>query len=130
MPAPQFTVEEVPNLHLHAEHELQAETLRAQLNFVGAMGFRSPALVFHRQHNFPEGRSREVHPIGDPRNLQSRVRDRQGRNRAHPGSADRGGIIDPPMQQLSFDGRAVVSPQPFAVNQRALARTVQVVLQR
>ena len=114
--------------HLAAEHLLQADRLGAELNLVGAMCLGFAAFVLDR-----EGARRtagEFDDVGDTRDAERQRAQRQPAHDPHPRPALWPARIDPLMQDAALGGGAVLRPQAFDMDQGALPRAEQLMLQR
>ena len=122
-----FAVIERAAGHLDPEHFLQAKRLRAELHLVGSMGFRFAPLVLHRQNpavgvEFDDvtlaGNSQPQrahrHPAGDPDARARLVR----------------AVVSPGVHDFSLGGEFVFRPSLLDMDQRALPRAIQPVLER
>ena len=129
---PRAAIEQRAVRHQHAQHFLEAQGLRAKLDTVLIANFGPPALVFDREWLLRAAALRGVklddvsltgktEAQGAKRNAISPPHrsPRLGATAIHPL------VLDPPLRRP-----CVLDPDPFEVNQRALPRTDDKMLER
>jgi len=120
-----LAVEQRAFRHRLAEHLLQAEGLRAELHFVGAMRLRTAALVFDRVGRIAmefDGIRLAVKAMDEGAQREP-AQDADARAAVWPAA------VDPLVHQPPLGGGAVLRPELLHMDQRALPRAEQVVLQ-
>lgn len=122
-----------------AEHLFEADRLRAELHRVAVVFFRFAALIFHRKR-LPAARftrqraagcdAMEFHDIRLPRQAEPRRRQRHAPRRNHVAALFASRLMHPLMQKVAERRQTVLLPRLLDMNQSALARAKEVVLQR
>ena len=122
-----------------AEHFFEADRLGAQLHGVGEVFFRLAALVFDRKR-LPASRfarqgaagraAVKFNGVGLSAQAEPRRDQRQPARGDDLAALFASGLVDMLMQDVAQHGQAVVLPCLFKMNQGALARAKEVMLQR
>jgi hypothetical protein len=125
---PDLAIKQGTLAHFAAEHLLQADRLGAELHLVGPVRLGLSALVFDR-----EGSRRAARKFNDVGQSGDAERQRAQRQPAHDPNA-RPALgpprIDPLMQDAALGSGAVLRPQALDMDQGALPRAEQLMLQR
>lgn len=122
-----------------AEHLLEADRLRAELHRVAVVFFRFAALIFYRKR-LPASRfarqraaglaAMKFHDIRLPRQAEPRRRERHAPRRNHVAALFAPRLMHPLVQDISQRRQTVLLPRLFDMNQGALTRAKQIMLQR
>jgi hypothetical protein len=112
------------------EHLLQAERLRAELHLVGTMRLGAAALVLGRMRTPAPAAPDQLDHVRDARNPQPVGAERHAVHGAHAGTRGHRRLLSALVQQTPLGGQHVLGPRALDVDQRALSRAEQVVLQR
>jgi hypothetical protein len=103
-----------------AGHLFQAQTLRAELDFIGAMELRLAALEFDRKRRFAVRLAMEFDEVGDADEAEAVRGQRHCRNAPYAARIALAWLVCGEVNDASLGGEAVFLPQPFDVNQRGL----------
>ena len=129
MTAARLTVEQGTAWHGLTAHGLQAQRLCAQLHLVGAMCLGATPLVFDRKSLLAALRLAKLDHVGHACQTKLGMGQRQRADTAHPRPPLCAPRIHPLMQDPPLSGLRVLDPQLLQMDQCALPRAVQVVLQ-
>src|SRR5690606_25752660 len=108
-----------------AEHFLQAQALRAKLHLVRTMRLWPAALVFDRERDF----AAELYRVGFSDEPQRPRADVQTAHSPHACAPIAPAAVHPLMQQSPLRRAPILEPDPFDVDQRALPRTEELMLE-
>lgn len=122
-------IEQSPGWNHTPKHFFEAQGLGTELDFVGVVGFWPAALVLDGVWHFLAAGRSELHDIRFSKEPQPEGSEREGPADTEV-SRDLGfpaiGLF---MQMPALDGERVLGPEPLDVDQRALSRAEQEVLQ-
>ena len=116
--------------HGCGKHLLEAERLGAELDLVRAVRFRPAALVLDRIGPPAFSRPGQLDHVGDPGDAERARADRHALDDAALAAARLPGLVALLVQDAPLGGQHILGPQPLDVDQRALPRAEQIVLQR
>ena len=122
-----FALEKATAGYRHAKHLFNAQRLCAELDFIRPMGFRLAAFVLDR---IDDPIPVKLHDIALPGNPESERAHRQAARDAHARLAFIRSIVGLLMKHLSLGGEFVFRPRLLQMDQAALARTIQPMLER
>ena len=140
-PPARLPVKQRPRRHGGAQHLLQAHRLRAELHPIRVVALGLAAFVLHgERHAVPgaelrvlsaEGRRRrpELDHVGFAEQPELARPHRRSALRAATVAALRPPGVGPLVQVPALDGELVLRPEPLDMNQRALPRAIQQMLQ-
>ena len=125
-PLARLAIEQRALRHGGAEHLFKAQALRAQLDFVGAVRLGVAALVFY----WIRRNSVKLDRVGLARKPMRERTQHQPAHRSHPRTPVCPAAVDALVHQSTFGSCAIFGPHALNMDQRALAWTEQIVLQR
>ena len=102
----------------------------AELHLVGAVRLGPAQLVLDRERHRPARRAVQLDQIGDADQAQGRGAQRHAGDAAHALALLLRRLVHPVVREASLGGQRILGPDPLDVNQRALPRAIQPVLQR
>lgn len=108
-------------------HFLEAESLGAELDTVAVVGLGATAFVFD---GVDRAVAMELHDVGDAAQAERAGAQIEGAGDAHSGSTFVFRFMDLLVKDLTLRGEVIIGPELFVVNERALARAEEQVLQR
>jgi hypothetical protein len=126
LPAPFLPIKQGPAFYLHSQHLFKTERLSTKLHLVAAIAFRLASLVLDREDRAVR---MEFHDIGLAAQTKPMRADREGTYGTYPPLPHFFPTIRPLVQYPAFGSEPVFDPDLFDMDQGALARAVQIVLQ-
>lgn len=126
MPATLLPIEKGAFRYFDLQHLLEAQPLGAELNFVATVALRLAPFVLDGKDS---AILMELHHVGLPGEAETTGADRQGSHRADPALLLRLPAVRPLVQHPPLGGEAVFDPDLFQMDQSALSRAIEIVLQ-
>jgi hypothetical protein len=125
-----LTVEQGALGHGRGKHFLETQRLGAELHLIGAMGLRPAALVLDRIGPPALAFASQLDHVGDAGDAERGRADRHALHDPALAAARLPRLVAPLVQNAPLGGQQVLGPQALDVDQRALPRAEQIVLQR